>query len=88
MFDYKIIRSHRRTIGIIVSAGPSVTVRAPYSTSDQKIRKFLESKREWIEKHLSAFERMTNINWKGYRNGESILFRGRDYTLSIIPSGK
>ena len=49
--SYKLIRSRRRTIAIQIIGG-GVTVRAPYHLSQSAIRAFVESKADWIERHL------------------------------------
>lgn len=48
-----LIRSERKSIAIQIKP-EGVTVRAPRSMSDVEVRRFLESKRSWIEKHLAA----------------------------------
>ena len=49
--DYKIIRSDRKTVAIVVSADGTVTVRAPKKATDAYIRSIVEQKKDWIEKH-------------------------------------
>ena len=49
--DYRLIRSKRKTIGIQVKNG-MVIVRAPMRTSLKEIDAFVESSRNWIDKHL------------------------------------
>ena len=49
---YETIYSARRTIGLTVKNG-KLTVRAPYGTSDRKIRAIVETHRAWIEKSLA-----------------------------------
>lgn len=54
-YNYKIIRSSRRTISLEV--GPKgIVVRAPMRMSERDIRKFVDSHREWIEKRLRRLE--------------------------------
>ena len=56
VMDYKIIRSDRRTVGIIV--GPDgVTVRAPRQLSEERIRRVVDAHRDWIEKKLREEEK-------------------------------
>ena len=49
---YKIIRSARKTIAIQIVDG-NVLVRCPNRMAAADIRRFVESKADWIEKHLS-----------------------------------
>ncbi len=53
LFDAEVIRSSRRTVAVQVTHDGRVVVRAPLWMSGRKIEIFLESKRSWIEKHLS-----------------------------------
>jgi len=85
MFGYKVIRSQRRTIGIYISRDKGVVVRAPYRAKETEIRKFVEQKSEWIEKHLARFEEMKSLSHSGI-NGERIMFRGKEYPVSVIQS--
>ncbi len=61
MFDYEninaeisIIRSKRKSISFEVRLG-KVIIRAPLKMKDKDILKYLELKRNWIEKHLEKF---------------------------------
>ena len=55
--EYTVIRSGRKTIGMQIKRG-KVIVRAPMGVSDEQIRRFVGSHRDWLEKHLqSALER-------------------------------
>lgn len=53
LFDAELIRSSRRTVAVQITRDGRVVVRAPLWMSGRKIDAFLESKRSWIEKHLS-----------------------------------
>ena len=52
--SYQIIRSDRKTIGIQIIPGGSVVVRCPKRMRLDDIRRFVESKSDWIEKHLAG----------------------------------
>ena len=47
----KVIRSGRKTLAVQVLEDGSIQVRAPYRTTDDMIRRFLDEHREWIMKH-------------------------------------
>ena len=51
--QYSIIRSDRKTIAIQIQPDGKVLVRAPKRMRMEEIKIFVESKAEWIEKHLS-----------------------------------
>ena len=51
-FDYKIIRSNRKTTAIEVTKNCEILVRAPLFQSEKTIEKFVYEKQKWIEKAL------------------------------------
>lgn len=51
-FDYKVIRSSRKTTSIEVTKNCQILVRAPFFQSAKTIEKFLNEKTKWIEKAL------------------------------------
>lgn len=54
-FQLNIIYSSRKSIAIELKLG-AITIRAPKGMSRRDINVFLESKRGWIEKHLSKMQ--------------------------------
>ena len=52
--SYQIIRSDRKTIGIQIMPDGSVTVRCPKRMRSDAIKRFVDSKSDWIEKHLAG----------------------------------
>jgi predicted metal-dependent hydrolase len=87
-FEYKIVYSRRRSIAISVSPDSGVVVRAPLRASKKTIEGFVNSKSEWILKHLEKHSILTRINNKKYFDGELLLLNGQPYTLKIIPADK
>ena len=51
--QYRVIRSDRRTIAIQITPAGEVLVRCPIRIRDAAVRSFVESKSDWIEKHLA-----------------------------------
>ena len=87
IIDYKIIYSRRRSIGISVGPESGVVVRAPYRTSVKTISNLVLSKSGWIKKHLENYKKAMKINSKRiYVDGESVLFRGKEYPVRITES--
>lgn len=52
-FQYRVIRSDRRTVALQISPDGVVTVRCPRRMGAETIREFVKSKSAWIEKHLT-----------------------------------
>ena len=50
---YQLIRSARKTISIQITPAGEVIVRCPKRMSVRQAEKFVQSKRGWIEKHLT-----------------------------------
>ena len=55
--NVRIIRSKRRTVGIVISSPDEIVVRAPLHMPEREIRALLAEKRGWIEKHLEKAAR-------------------------------
>ena len=49
----EVIRSRRKTVGIQIMPPGRVVVRAPLGMTRGEIQRMLDSKRDWIEKHLA-----------------------------------
>ena len=61
-YDYKIIKSDRKTLEIQVKKDLSVVFRAPRYLSDREIMKFAKQKESWIQKHLELMKRRNKSN--------------------------
>ena len=55
--DYQIIRSRRKTVSLQITPEGSLLVRCPMRMSGKDIQAFVESKENWIRKHLPKEER-------------------------------
>lgn len=54
--SYQIIRSSRKTLSLQITPSGEVLVRCPNRYPVREIEKFVESRRPWLEKHLSRLE--------------------------------
>lgn len=52
-YSYEIIRSPRRSISISISNKNEITVRCPWSMSVNKVKEYLDSKTDWIERAIT-----------------------------------
>lgn len=57
----EIIRSHRRTMSLEVARDGRVLVRAPFEMPEDRIRAFVESKKDWLGVHLQKAEQQQAI---------------------------
>ena len=49
MFDYTLIRSDRKTLGIEIDRSGRLIVRAPQRMRQAEIERFLQAKEAWIK---------------------------------------
>lgn len=56
MIRYRVVRSGRKTVSIQVTRDGEVVVRAPRNCPNGYIQKFVDSKADWIEKHVRTME--------------------------------
>lgn len=57
IYDYKIIRSRRRTISIEITDDAGILVRAPMRAPRYEIERFIAEKQDWIGKHVSKIRK-------------------------------
>jgi predicted metal-dependent hydrolase len=81
----KLIRSRRRTIGMIIMPDGTLIVRAPLRTSMRTIQKTIESNAGWISKHRQKV-RENAQKWPShkYLPGEKFLYLGDEYELVFV----
>lgn len=85
----ELIRSHRRTISIVVENDGRVIVRAPNHIPHNEVINFIRLKKNWIKaKQASAIERKKKIKRKMYISGEKFLYLGNEYPLQYITDYK
>jgi predicted metal-dependent hydrolase len=77
--------ARRKTISIFIERDGSVRVLAPSSTSDEKIEIAVRAKEYQIFKKLALWKELNQgkVN-REYVNGQSFLYLGRNYRLSIV----
>ena len=85
-FDYKLIRSARRTLSVSVSPDNVITVRSPYNVPQAEIIRFLNAKKGWIEANLNKNSRLRNV-FGEVMSGRTILVCGREVCLCVDKSG-
>jgi len=80
----ELIRSRRRTLSLHVRPDGRLVVRAPHSLSESKIHRFVEEKKEWIDRTaLRLRERAGKFRPRRFESGETFLFRGAEYPLHV-----
>ncbi len=80
----KLIRSKRKSIALEIKNDGALVVRAPFFVKDELIQRFVDQKRDWIDKiHHRARQRLTQFRPKQFIEGEKFLYLGKEYTLHI-----
>ena len=79
--EFKLEKSKRKSICIIVKEDGAVIVRAPIRISNDEILSFVQSKNKWIyEKSLEQKNRFKIIT---FNQGDKLKVLGKNYTLDI-----
>ena len=58
---YKLLRSSRKTLSLQITPAGEILLRCPLKYPVREAEKFLESKRPWLEKHLSRLENRQKV---------------------------
>lgn len=83
MFSYKLIRSHRKTLSLMVNALGEIEVRAPMRLPIKSITSFIEEKQAWLQEKLSLKQQqLTAQTFFQLQQGTKVLLRGREYILT------
>lgn len=85
--NYRIIRSRRKTIALIIDPEKGIIVRAPERMTDEQIGEFVKSKASWITKKREEIKRAKSLSRaKEFVNGEKLPFLGKQYEIEMIES--
>lgn len=88
MFEYTLARKRVKNINLRIHPDGTLYVSASPSVSVKAIEKFLDLKREYIQKALANFseKRKWEITEKKYVSGESFYLLGRQLRLAVKES--
>ena len=79
---YKVVRSKRKSIALVIDNDANLIVRAPLLMSDSTIEEFVNKKKRWIrekQKQVEVFgEKHPSVVVK---TGESIMYLGSSYAI-------
>ena len=80
---YKIIRSSRRTVALVIREDGTLVVRAPYHAAIPSIERFIVEKSGWIRKKSAEIRSRPRAENKQYAEGEKFLYLGKEYSLKF-----
>jgi predicted metal-dependent hydrolase len=82
--QYKIIRSDRKSIALVIDSEARLTVRAPFNAMESEVTNFIRQKKRWIIEKQKKISALSNKYAPVViKNGESILFQGNKYTIKM-----
>ena len=84
----KIIRSHRRSVALIITPEARLIVRAPLKAPSEVITAVIREKEGWIRKKLAEMKTRPPATVHLYEEGEIFYFLGRAYPLHIVDDGR
>jgi hypothetical protein len=81
-YSLKRSKKRKKTISLQIGGNSDITVYAPYFTPVAEINRFVEEKRNWIDRILLKQARQPAQNKeKTYETGEEFYYLGRSYFL-------
>lgn len=87
--EYKLIRSNRKTISIVINKDAQVVVKAPNRVSQKYIDDFVSSKQDWVQKNIKKMEVIAEQRQpKKYDGGEVFMLFGKEYMMCISSADK
>ncbi len=82
----RLVRSHRKTIAIVIERDGQLTVRAPLHLSASRIQAFVESHADWIAKNRTRLQAAPPASAIRYEEGATFLYLGHAYPLYLVPA--
>lgn len=84
--EYQLLEgSERKTTDIVIERDGSICVRPPLHMTPEQVDVVVDSKRMWIYKNLAEWRELNATNIvREWVNGESFLYLGRNYRLSLV----
>ena len=81
----RVIRSSRKTIALQITPEGEILLRAPLRTSEAQLRRFVEDKTPWLEKHLAQVQaRQQQARQEGVLSSEE-LHALANRAMEVIP---
>lgn len=89
-FTYSIIRTNRKSIGIVVQPDGNVEVRSPLKMDEEEINRIVFNKRKWITEKLKKISEIKHPvpAEREFISGEKIKIKDKIYRLKIHSHSK
>ena len=79
-----LVHSRRKTVALIIQRDGTLTVRAPLRMPAIHIQEFVQNHAEWIREKQAQAQASPPPPKKHYVDGETFLFLGKAYPLTIV----
>jgi len=84
VINYDVVRSDRKSMGILVDPDEGVIVRPPRNVSEEEIKKIVKKKSSWIMKKLDKISEIKPAPTPlEFMSGEKLMYLGRRYRLKV-----
>ena len=85
--EYRLVRSRRRTLALVVEADGSLIVRAPLKLADAAIREFLAQKADWVRRTQAKLQaRAAQRGSHTFETGDTFPLLGQSIPLTLVPA--
>jgi predicted metal-dependent hydrolase len=87
--QYKVVRSDRKSMVLVIDSEAKLIVRAPYLTKESEIADFIKKKKRWIlekQEQISAFNKKQNPVI--IKKGANIQYLGNTYAIQFGSAAK
>ena len=82
---HQIIRSRRKSIGLMINQEAQLIVRAPHFVSQDYIQKLVSQKQDWIVRKQQQFQgKQARVLKRNYVPGEEFWYLGNSYKLEAV----
>jgi len=80
--QYKIVRSDRKSMALVIDSEARLTVRAPFGTNESEITALINQKKRWIIEKQKKFSALnTKHSLVTFKNGENFMYQGNTYAI-------
>jgi predicted metal-dependent hydrolase len=83
--QYSLVRTKRKTLALTMDRNGVLTVRAPFSTPQNRIEQFLNEKLRWIEQTRTRMVQLPPAQTLTFSDGAALPFLGQTLTLRFAP---
>lgn len=82
--EYRLVRSKRRSVALVIERDGALTVRAPLRMAEAEVRRFVEAKSDWIKRKQAEAAKEALVPHQ-FEDGELFHFLGKAYPLRLVP---